>query len=429
MKKYRSLKDIHLGNSEFAIKVGDIVQFDGSKLILPSGVVVPLATPSSLVAAINMGWLVLCDDDGEEIEAPAAPAPRSPAQAAQAARPGQPAPKFATVQRAEQVMGGLNDVRGPKAPAAHQASNAASTISRAAPTGAMVAPQGMFDAPLSVGGKPSKGFQRGAVVQEGTGAEQTLVPARRFSTTAKGEVVKIGVNDGDALRAAQAATNRANQKTQTNFDAKKLAEALPDKFAMPEEEEEMIVDVGDGDEMLAGGELEEILPNAVSTGKPPTGVYKEGAIIGRGGGDSEFSTEEDGKVVGKIGGAHAASLAPKAEVDPMAAALAEVAGEEIDLTPSQTNIDLPALLAKARLEVVAHLVPEGFTWDMSGHWKARAKLAVDKYREFPNILMAIMALEVRAVQQEILKRMFGEAKAPVQASLSRVTDQDVPPSE
>lgn len=422
MKKYRSLKDIHLGNSEFAIKVGDIVQFDGSKLILPSGVVVPLATPSSLVAAINMGWLVLCDDDGEEIEAPAAPAPRSPAQAAQAARPGQPAPKFATVQRAEQVMGGLNDVRGPKAPAAHQASNAASTISRAAPTGAMVAPQGMFDAPLSVGGKPSKGFQRGAVVQEGTGAEQTLVPARRFSTTAKGEVVKIGVNDGDALRAAQAATNRANQKTQTNFDAKKLAEALPDKFEMPEEE--MEVDLGDGDEMLAGGELEEILPNAVSTGKPPTGVYKEGAIVGRGGGDSDFSTADDGKVIGKIGEAHAASLAPKVDIDPMAAALAEVAGEEIDLTPSDTDIDIPALLAKARLEVVAHLVPEGFTWDTSPHWKARAKLAVDLYRDFPNILMAIMALEVRAVQQEILKRMFGEAKAPANVSLSRVTDSD-----
>ena len=414
MKKYRSLKEIHLGNSEFALKVGDIIEFDGTKLIR-GGTVIPLATPSSLIAAINMGWLVQVGDDDEEI----------PQASPLAARP---AGKFATVQRAEQVMGNLNDVRGSKAPPTHQALNAGATMARTAPTGAVVAPQGMFDAPLSVGGKPSTGFKRGAVVQEGTGAEQTIIPARRFSTTAKGEVVKIGVNDGDALRAAQAATNRTNQKVQSNIDPRALADALPNSFAPPEGEEDLFAqeETGDGNEMLAGEELEQILPNAVSTGKPPTGVYKEGAIIGRGGGDSDISTEADGKPIGKIGTAHAASLqAPKqaAPVDAMAAALAEVSGEDVDLTPS--DVDIPALLAKARLEVVAHLVPEGFTWDTSVHWKERAKKAVDLYRDFPNILMAIMAIEVRSVQNEILKRMFGEAKAPVQAALTRVTDQDV----
>lgn len=419
MKKYRSLKDIHLGNSDFAIKTGDIVQFDGSKLILPSGITAPLSSPSSLVAAINMGWLVLCDDEGDELTPPAAAStPRS--ERAAPAPAAQKTSRFATVQRAEHVMGDLNEVRGSRAPATHSALNAGSMLSRAAPTGAVAAPQGMFEAPLTVGGKPSKKFAPGSVVQDGTGAVQTLVPARRFASAAKGGVVQIGVNDADALRAANAANT---QKTQARFDQKRLAEVFPDKFSAPEEEE-MNIDLGDGDEMLAG-DLEEILPNAVSTGKPPTGVHKEGAIIGRG--DSDFSTERDGLVVGNVRTAHTDSLSPSSKVDAMADVLSELAGEEIDLTPS--DIDIPALLAKARLEVVAHLVPEDFTWDMSGHWKARAKLAVDLYRGSPNILMAIMAIEIPSVQHEILKRMFGEAKAPAQATLARVTEHDEQPVE
>lgn len=402
--KYRSLIRVHIGGTDEYLDADEEFMFDGKQIIREGGGVLALKTPGSITAAINIGWIVLADSGTTTVPKRASGVQVYAAQSTGAKR----APSsMATVQRDEQVIGNLNDVRGANAPQAHRALDASKTLGRTelgrmAPTGAVVAPEGMFNTKLSVGGKPSKlGGLKMEVVQEGTGAEETVVPTRKFSTTAKGTPVTLGVNDAQEIRRLNTMTRPANV-------APRVVEPDPEKDA------------------LVGGELEDVLPGVVSSGKPRPGLYREGAVV-TGGGDQDFSTAREGKVLGGVGDAHAASLrtasAQQKQVsaeNAMAAALAEVAGEAIDLAPADTSAeDYAAALEKTRLEVVKHLVPEGFKWDMSGHWMARAKLAVDLYRDFPAILMAIMAMEVASVQAEIMKRMYPPKPPPANAAIQR----------
>jgi hypothetical protein len=59
-------------------------------------------------------------------------------------------------------------------------------------------------------------------------------------------------------------------------------------------------------------------------------------------------------------------------------------------------------------EVVAKVSPNSVDWDMSLHWKVRAKRAVELYSDDLPTLNSIMAVEKRGVQKEILRHLYAE---------------------
>jgi len=115
--------------------------------------------------------------------------------------------------------------------------------------------------------------------------------------------------------------------------------------------EKVSVATGDVEEAISGEELSDLLPDAATSGQPKAGISGEEATFSRG--SSTVATPEDGVVVGKV------------------------AANAVD-------------------------------WDMSLHWKARAKRAVELYRNDLPTLNSIMAVEKRGVQKEILRHLYAE---------------------
>ena len=115
----------------------------------------------------------------------------------------------------------------------------------------------------------------------------------------------------------------------------------------------------------------------------------------------------------------------------------EVDGDELDLTdlldgeeeeaePAPSPIDEQAVEAAQILAAVdgevqptqgavtvgkdtskVKSLPVGIDWDMSPHWTKRASLAVELYRDHPEILEAIMAVESKGVIKAINKALEG----------------------
>ena len=115
--------------------------------------------------------------------------------------------------------------------------------------------------------------------------------------------------------------------------------------------EKVSVATGDVEEAISGEDLEELLPDAATSGQPKAGISGEEATFSSG--SSTVGGPEDGVVVSKV---------------------------------ANSSVD----------------------WDMSLHWKARAKKAVELYRDDLPTLNSIMAIEKRGVQKEILRHLYAE---------------------
>ena len=159
-------------------------------------------------------------------------------------------------------------------------------------------------------------------------------------------------------------------------DAHAAAQAINRLDGTPPPKAEAVA-TGDVQETLVGEELEELLPEAASASKPDPGVAGEG---------------ED-----------AAARAAAAK----AARLAAVAKDEatrnppgVEETPS-TDAD-PAL--EQKLAIIRLSIPD-FEWDMSAHWRTRAKTAVEEHGDNPLYLNSILAIEADSVKKLIMERM------------------------
>ena len=109
------------------------------------------------------------------------------------------------------------------------------------------------------------------------------------------------------------------------------------------------VATGDVEEAISGEELSDLLPDAATSGQPKSGIVGEEATFSSGA--STVGTLEDGEVVASIG----------------------------------KNPD---------------------DWDMSLHWKVRAKRAVELYRDDLLKMNSILAIEKPGVQKEILRQLY-----------------------
>lgn len=108
------------------------------------------------------------------------------------------------------------------------------------------------------------------------------------------------------------------------------------------------VATGDVEEAISGDDLEDLLPDAATSGQPEKGIVGEEAKFSAG--STPVGDVGDGEVVGAV-----------------------------------TK-----------------------DWDMSLHWKVRAKRAIELYGENLPKMNEIMAIEQRGVQKEILRQLYGE---------------------
>jgi len=106
------------------------------------------------------------------------------------------------------------------------------------------------------------------------------------------------------------------------------------------------VATGDVEEAISGDNLADLLPEAATSGQPESGIYEEVSV---GSGSTSVGSSEDGVVVGSV-----------------------------------------------------------LDWDMSLHWKVRAKRAVELHRDDLTKINQIMAIEKRGVQKEILRQLYSE---------------------
>ncbi len=188
-----------------------------------------------------------------------------------------------------------------------------------------------------------------------------------------GNLIKKAVvqSDSDGVIVGRFKTSAKNGPVEIGKDDRQVVQQLDNLKAKAS---------GDVEHAMVGEELEDILPEAVSANRPRPGVAGEGrgdesgsrarAILARG--SSSVGTESDGEIVGKV--AHA---------DPVV-------------------VESPEAIQKAKLAVAQALIP-GFEWDFGGMWMTRAKKAVDLYRDKPDMLKGVLAIEIPVVQKSILK--------------------------
>ena len=162
------------------------------------------------------------------------------------------------------------------------------------------------------------------------------------------------------------------------------------------------VATGDVQEAAAGDDLEDILPNVPSTGKPTPGRAGDG--------HDGMTPEERAELARRV---RLASVATAPEAPPAAASevarLAAAAGEAEDdvaglfgdlLNEPDADADADGIAAaKARMSLAKMAVP-GFEWDLTSPWRTRVKLGLAK-RDDPVYLNAILAVETDTVKKHI----------------------------
>jgi len=143
----------------------------------------------------------------------------------------------------------------------------------------------------------------------------------RFKTSAKQSAVQIGKDDRQVVQTL-------DNKSSVDIEQVTAAQAVA---------------TGDVQEAIGGDSLEELLPEAASTGTPEAGVVQDGERV-------------------------------------------------------KTATNAPDLA------LIQQFIP-GFEWDLSVQWRKRSKLAVDQYGKMPAVINYILSVETDAVKAEIEKRL------------------------
>ena len=127
------------------------------------------------------------------------------------------------------------------------------------------------------------------------------------------------------------------------------------------------VATGDVQEALSGDDLEDLLPEAVSSHKPSPGPDAEAAA--------------------------------RAEANRQARLASAQVVEEVE--PAATDAAVSA--AEARMAIVKMAVPD-FSWDLNAHWRSRVKTALT-YKDNPMWMNAILAVEIDSVKKHIAEAL------------------------
>lgn len=218
MPSYKALQKIHLGGAEppTHIDQNEIVMFDGSSLKRANGLEVKLQFPGALQGAIKAGWLVEAGSAQTSMKAKPA---GIQVHVAQSSTPERAAVKSTTIQDEERNVGTIASVRPAGSPGTHVAARSGELSSAASLK----------------------------VVRETDDDSGVIVS--RFKTSAVASSVEIGKND-------QAIVNKID-------NAARVSVTRPEDQIVRK-----ATATGDVQEAISGEELEELLPDAASSGRP-----------------------------------------------------------------------------------------------------------------------------------------------------------------
>lgn len=162
------------------------------------------------------------------------------------------------------------------------------------------------------------------------------------------------------------------------------------------------VATGDVQEAAAGDELEDILPNTPSTGKPAPGRAGDG--------HDGMTPEEraDAARRARLASVATAPAAPPADASEIAAVAAAAEADQGDvaglfgdlLSDPDADSDTAGLDAAQARMALAKLAVPGFDWNLATPWRTRVKLGLAK-RDDPVYLNAILAVETDTVKKHI----------------------------
>lgn len=376
MSSYRSTKKIHLpAPEEGAIEEGTIVQWDGKTLTLASGEERKLSNAGSLVAAIKLGWLVPeADTESTYIPRPGGVEVRT----AQSTGDARERVAVMTVQDEERDLGTRGAVR--------RAGNV-NAPSGAAPTGAFV----------------ERDDDSGRVVG-------------RFANSAKSAPIEIGKDD-------QKVKNKLDNATEVRVERM----GTPVRSA-----------TGDVQAARVAEDLTDLLPEAVSSGRPAATFNNDGVQVSAGG--SPVGGQEEGVVISKIGSAPPEKVE---KLDRSAAALENAlrkwaeSGETWDGNPvhlGELSVMIKSVLrdldTTRRKLAAAQSAPVDLPeppeedepaplplpggnveWDTTLHWKKREMIALTDYGQDPVALQQILAQEPSAGVQKAIRARLDELEA------------------
>jgi len=168
------------------------------------------------------------------------------------------------------------------------------------------------------------------------------------------------------------------------------------------------VATGDVQEAAAGDELEDILPDTPSTGRPAPGRAGDG--------HDGMTAEERAEAArrARVASVASAPAAPPVAKDEVAAVASAAEADEDDVaglfgdlvSDPEAEADLAGVdAAKARMALAKLAVP-GFDWDLAAPWRTRVKTALAK-RDDPVYLNAILAIETDTVKKHIAEGLRG----------------------
>jgi hypothetical protein len=356
------------------LESGEVVLFDGSVLRRGSQ---DHPFPA-LRGAIKVGWLVP-DTDTKSVYAPKA----ADIQIGDAVSKGEKRdmrPSKVTVAVDEQNVGDLQQVRGPDAPATHQAKNA-----------------GQTNQPASDG-----------------------VVIAKLKTPAKSGPVEIGTDDRRVVTELDNKSRIAMEKIPVAVAANELVELFEDAVESGKPSPG-IAGEGRGDESEARAKF--------AAGSSATGGQEDGVVVK----PAVSATVPSANILGLTVNANLvpdAKPVTRKELDQVASSV-EVLESKLD----RILIHLESLNKKLKpvreveeiAKAVTHTpvsdfeaeesnVPEDLVaaqaaefnesdWDMNGHWRVRVKTAVDRFGGDADVIERIKAIEIDAVRNGIDKEL------------------------
>lgn len=371
---FKALTKVHLGSIGENLESGEVVLFDGSVLRRGSQ---DHPFPA-LRGAIKVGWLVP-DTDTKSVYAPKA----ADIQIGDAVSKGEKRdmrPSKVTVAVDEQNVGDLQQVRGPDAPATHQAKNA-----------------GQTNQPASDG-----------------------VVIAKLKTPAKSGPVEIGTDDRRVVTELDNKSRIAMEKIPVAVAANELVELFEDAVESGKPAPG-VAGEGRGDESEARAKF--------AAGSSATGGQEDGVVVK----PAVSATMPSAKILGLPVNANLvpdAKPVTRKELDQVASSV-EVLESKLDRILSHLEGLSKKLKPVREVEEVAKVVthtpvinikaeesnvPDDLVeaqaaefnesdWDLSGHWRVRVKTAVDRFGGDADVIERIKAIEIDAVRNGIDKEL------------------------
>ena len=353
---YRALTQIHLPPPEEGhLMKGEVVLFNGVELRREDGTKINIPFPTAIGGAVKAGWLVpLASTETQYVPKPSGVEVRS------AQTTGDNKRELVEVMTAHDEEVSVGNRIAIREQADH---NSSKKVSRGAPTGVVI----------------ERDDDSGVVVG-------------RFKNSAQGTPIEVGKNDHQAKSAFD---------NKSRVEVERIGRVVRSA-------------TGNVEEARSGDTLADLLPDAASSDTPKPGIFQnDGVHVASGA--SVVGDQGDGVVVRRVASASPGLDRNSEALEKALRGWADTGktwdGKPVnlsDMTVMVKSVLRQLAVVRAAAQRVIDAVPEEvlvfeaaadsegsapFEWDLTAHWKTRHSTAINKYKDDPEALQAIISAE------------------------------------